>query len=312
MSEREQIEDAARRAFPDLPEGPLTLRDLRAQSLGALRSAVSLDVFRSFPQTNVEDADARHAYLRAYERRLMEHAEIEPVNIRDEDAAGVVRSAHDLYGPSLQDLKSLSDYGFRKEWELGKSMGETYDVYGVPYGDSYEDWCLSTNALGKSSPAYIALSDEFASQLSQYDRVIYEATGKPPVADRSMEQMGIAQVPLTEVAPAYDAPETVHYSTAMVEPPPEPPEPSLVEKGAASLGSAMREAWNRKQERDREERIEAKRRGEGWNVRSVLSDYEKITWAQSRQQREENKMNHMRKEVLKSNYYNRRKTGFFG
>lgn len=170
-----EIHSQTQRAFPDI-SSQVHPQSIREQSVIALRSAVSIDVYRRFPETDVESHETRMSALKQYHHELIERAHISGSDIEDEKASNLSYSSVDQYGRSFDDSVSLASYGVRKEWELAHAMDVKRDEDGVPYGDSYEEY-----ASGISKSFDNAVSDEYMRQLIRYPRIIEEVSGRKPL-----------------------------------------------------------------------------------------------------------------------------------
>jgi len=221
----ENIFSQAAAAFPDIKHDvhPQSIRD---QSVIALRSAVSVDVYRRFPRTDVEDPEERIGALKQYHHEMVERAHIIPSEIDDDAAVSMSYSYEDEYGRGFDESVNLASYGILKEWELARAMGVERDEDDNEYGDSYQDYC--DKAARKMDNA---VSDEYMRQLIRYPRIIEEVNGRKPVCpDPIFPDQKVEFKPL--------APETAPrvVATARGE------QPSGASRMAASAGSSLKKA----------------------------------------------------------------------
>lgn len=166
-----------KRVFPDISEdfGTDAVRD---QVNLTIQSAVSIDVYRKFPNIDVADKAARENALRQYRNELVEACRISPVEYTDESAEILSRSSTDLFGRSLDDSVDLASYGIMKEYQIARLTGKTQDSNGVSYRMNYEDYCDRVN----DHISHI-VGEEFDNQLSSYSDIVKEVTGKDAHAD---------------------------------------------------------------------------------------------------------------------------------
>lgn len=167
--------------FPDLQE--IDTVSINDQSENTIRSAVSIEVYRRFPECDHPDPEERNRLLLNSKWEMVEMNEVTPVTFDNDDAALISSSSEDMYGRSMEDSMALASYGLRREWELSRSMGLEEDQNGIRYGRSFSEYCDSYNQHVKK-----IIDDEFDRQMIHYPRIVKEATGRSPAS----------QVPLIE------------------------------------------------------------------------------------------------------------------
>lgn len=222
----DNIHSQASAAFPDMGS-EVHPQAIREQSIIALRSAVSVDVYRRFPQTDLEDSESRMGALKQYHHELVERAHIIPQDIDDEAAVSMSYSYEDEYGRGFDESVNLASYGVLKEWELARSMGVKQDEDGAEYGDSYSDYC---NEVARKMDN--AVSDEYMRQLIRYPRIIEEVSDrKPRCSDPIFPDQRVEFEPLP--------PESAPRIKAQGQGPPQRP---VASKVASSTGDTLRRA----------------------------------------------------------------------
>lgn len=175
------LEDDLRIVFPDIRE-PIDAQSIREQFIGVVRAAVSIDVYREFPKTNVANPEERRRMLSSYHDQL--RGAIVPKSHlgeeeRDKSLRGARTFAHssvDEYGRALRDSAELGSYAMVKEREYALSHGIAYDEAGIAY-----DQPLDRYRAMQNERIQLIADDEFQRQLLRYPDIIEDVTGRPPV-----------------------------------------------------------------------------------------------------------------------------------
>lgn len=177
-----EIHSNVKRAFPDISDR-VHPESIREQSVNNLRAAVSIEVFRKFPDADLEDPDQRDAQLKHIHSYIVENALPTDVDMDDDTAEILSTATDDMYGSGYEDSVGLTSYGIRREWDLARSMNIENDRDGIPYGNSYDEYLESVDGKFQEEA-----SNEYMRQVARFPHIVHSVSNRYPLSDRPIFQ----------------------------------------------------------------------------------------------------------------------------